>query len=145
VFFVGEAFAFVFEGGVGVGMVSVKKESSLEAPADEAAAPSGGELVVYQADDGRVKVDVRLQDESVWLTPQMMTALFQTSRQNIILHISNIYEEGELLPEATCTDFLPVRQEGGRTVQRAVEHYNLDMIISRGLPGQEPGGHALPY
>ncbi|MDR2725803.1 MAG: virulence RhuM family protein [Candidatus Adiutrix sp.] len=109
-------------------MANTKKASSNT----DKAAPSAGELVVYQADDGRVKVEVRLQDESVWLTPQLMAALFQTTRQNVILHISNIYKEGELLPEATCKDFLQVRQEGERAVQRKLTYYNLDMIISVG-------------
>jgi hypothetical protein len=112
-------------------MVSVKKESSLEAPADEAA-PSGGELVVYQADDGRVKVDVRLQDESLWLTQQMLAELLRTTVPNISMHIKSIYDDGELSPEATVKDFLTVRQEGGRTVQRKLTYYNLDMIISVG-------------
>jgi hypothetical protein len=95
----------------------VHSNISLEFSTDEIA-PSTGELVVYQTDDGKIRVEVRLQDESVWLTPQLMAALFQTTRQNIILHISNIYKEHELLPEATCKDFLQVRQEGERAVQR---------------------------
>jgi hypothetical protein len=92
--------------------------------------PEKSQFLIYQTEDGRVKVEVRFEDETVWLTQQMMADLFQTTRPNITLHISNIYEEVELLPEATRKDFLLVRREGRRTVQRAVEHYNLDMIIS---------------
>lgn len=90
------------------------------------------QFLVYQTEDGRMKIDVRFEGESVWLTQQMMADLFQTSRPNITLHIGNIYGEGELQPEATRKEFLQVRQEGGRNVQRTLEHYNLDMIISVG-------------
>lgn len=94
--------------------------------------PQQSQFLIYQAEDGRVKIDVRFEDESVWLTQQMMAELFQTSQQNVSLHINNIYEEGELQPEATHKEYLSVRQEGARSVQRKLEHYNLDMIISVG-------------
>ena len=90
------------------------------------------ELLIYQTEDGQTKIDVRMDNETVWLTQQMMAELFQTSQQNISLHINNIYEEGELEPQATHKEYLLVRQEGQRNVRRAVEHYNLDMIISVG-------------
>lgn len=93
---------------------------------------SASQFLIYQTEDGRTKIDVRFEDESVWLTQQMMAELFQTSRQNINLHISNIYTERELLPEATCKEYLQVRQEGNRQVQRRIDYYNLDMIISVG-------------
>ncbi len=91
-----------------------------------------GELLVYQTDDGQVKLEVRLQDETVWLTQQMMAELFQTTVPNISMHIRNIYEEGELSPEATVKKFLTVRREGKRNVRRELDFYNLDMIISVG-------------
>lgn len=94
--------------------------------------PSGGELLVYQTEDGRVKLDVRLEDETVWLTQQLMAELFQTSKQNINQHIQAIYKERELEPEATVKKFLTVRQEGKREVRRNLDYYNLDMIISVG-------------
>ncbi len=94
--------------------------------------PMQSQFLIYQAEDGRVKIDVRFEDESVWLTQQMMADLFQTTQQNISLHIANIYEEGELQPEATHKEYLSVRQEGTRSVRRALAHYNLDMIISVG-------------
>jgi len=79
-----------------------------------------------------VKLDVRLEEETVWLTQPLMADLFQTSQQNVSQHIRNIYEEKELLPEATHKKFLSVRQEGRRQVQRQLDFYNLDMIISVG-------------
>ncbi len=91
-----------------------------------------GQFLVYEAEDGGIKIDVRLAEETVWLTQQLMADLFQTTKQNISLHVQNIFEEGELLPEATVKEYLTVRQEGNRQVQRRLEHYNLDIIISVG-------------
>ena len=91
-----------------------------------------GEIIVYQTDEGGVRLDVRLQDETVWLTQAMMAELFGTTQQNISSHLANIYDEKELLPDATHKKFLLVRQEGTRAVQREVDHYNLDAIISVG-------------
>ena len=91
-----------------------------------------GQLLVYEAEDGRIKIDVRLEDETVWLTQQRMADLFQTTKQNISLHIQNVYEEGELSPEATVKKFLTVRREGDRDVRRELDFYNLDIIISVG-------------
>lgn len=91
-----------------------------------------GEILVYQTEGGQVKLDVRLQQETVWLTQPLMAELFQTTQQNISQHILNIYEEGELTEEATHKKFLSVRQEGKRQVQRNLDFYNLDMIISVG-------------
>ncbi len=94
--------------------------------------PPGGQFLVYQTDDGRLKIDVRFEGETVWLTQQHMAELFQTTQQNISLHLQNIYAEGELQLGATHKDFLSVRQEGSRSVQRRVDFYNLDAIISVG-------------
>jgi len=93
---------------------------------------SGGEFLLYQTEGGQVRIDVRLQDETVWLTQQMIAELFQTTIPNISMHIRNIYAEGELTPEATIKKFLTVRQEGKRDVRRELDFYNLDMIISVG-------------
>ena len=93
---------------------------------------SGGEFLLYQTEDGQVRLDVRLQDETVWLTQPLMAELFQTTQQNISQHIRNIFEEGELTQEATHKKFLSVRREGNRDVQRSLDFYNLDMIISVG-------------
>jgi len=93
---------------------------------------SGGEFLLYQTDDGQVRLEVRLQNETVWLTQQMMAELFRTSKQNISHHIHGIYQEGELQPEATVKKYLTVRREGNRDVRRELDFYNLDMIISVG-------------
>ena len=90
------------------------------------------QLIIYQTEAGETKIDVRFQDETVWLSQQLMAELFHTTKQNISLHIQNIYEDKELLPKATVKEFLTVRKEGSREVRRKVEYYNLDMIISVG-------------
>jgi hypothetical protein len=77
---------------------------------------------------------VRLADETVWLSQAQIAELFQTSVPNISMHIRNVYEEGELQPEATIKKFLIVRQEGSRAVRRQLDNYNLDVIISVGRP-----------
>lgn len=91
-----------------------------------------GEILVYQTDDGTIRLDVRLQDETVWLTQAMMAELFACSVHNVSLHLRNIYEEGELDLAATSEDFSIVRTEGTRQVTRPIRHYNLDAIISVG-------------
>ncbi len=90
------------------------------------------QFIIYQAENGQTKIDVRLADETVWLTQPQMAELFQTTQQNISQHINNIYEEIELMANATHKKFLLVRQEGERNVQRNIDFYNLDMIISVG-------------
>ena len=98
----------------------------------DSASSGKGQFLVYEAEDGRIKIDVRLDEETVWLSQALIAELFQTSVANISMHIRNVYEEGELQPEATIKKFLIVRQEGSRTVRRQLDHYNLDMIISVG-------------
>ena len=94
--------------------------------------PQKSQFLIYQAENGAIKIDVRFQEETVWLTQPLMAELFQTTQQNISLHLQNIYEEGELQPEATHKEFLSVRREGSRDIQRRVAFYNLDAIISVG-------------
>lgn len=94
--------------------------------------PNDSKIILYVSDDGEIKVDVRFQEETVWLSQQLMADLFQTTKQNISLHIKNIYEEGELIPEATVKEFLTVQKEGDRKVKRTLDYYKLDMIISVG-------------
>lgn len=91
-----------------------------------------GEIIIYQTEDGLTKLDVRMEDETVWLTQQQMAELFQTSRTNVVDHIKNIYEDGELDENSTCRKFRQVRMEGSRQVTRELPFYNLDMIISLG-------------
>jgi hypothetical protein len=76
------------------------------------------QLIIYQTEDGKIKIDVRFQEETVWLSQKLMAELFQTTKQNISLHVKGIYEEGELSPEATVKQFLTVQIEGGRSVRR---------------------------
>ena len=89
------------------------------------------EIIIYRPDNS-TQLEVRMENETVWLSQAQMAELFQTTSQNITLHIGNIYKEAELEVNSTCKDFLQVRQEGKRTVQRIVSHYNLDVIISVG-------------
>lgn len=89
-------------------------------------------IVVYHSDDDVVQLDVQLSDETVWLSQKQMSWLFDTTPQNITIHINNVYKERELTKNATCKNFLQVQREGERTIQRKVKHYNLDVIISVG-------------
>lgn len=90
------------------------------------------EIVIYQSEDGKTKIDVKLEDETVWLSQQQMADLYDTTKQNISLHIKNIYDEEELIENSTVKEFLTVQKEGNRNVERKVKYYNLDMIISLG-------------
>jgi hypothetical protein len=90
------------------------------------------QFLIYRSESGAIKIDVRFEGETVWLTQQLMAELFQTSQQNISLHLQNVYEEAELDREATHKEFLSVRQEGGRQVSRTLDSFNLDAIISVG-------------
>jgi hypothetical protein len=90
------------------------------------------EILFYQTEDGRNRIEVKLEDETVWLTQATMAELFQTTPQNITLHLKNIYGEGELNEVATCKDFLQVQTEGPRQVQRSRRFYNLEAIIAVG-------------
>ncbi len=91
-----------------------------------------GQFLVYEAEDGQIKIDVRLEDETVWLTQRLMAELFQKDVRTINHHIQSIYEEGELEPESTIRKYRIVQTEGKRQVSRMVDFYNLDMIISVG-------------
>lgn len=90
----------------------------------------GGQLLIYQ--DGGLNLQVRLDGQTVWLTQGAMAELYQTSPQNITLHLQNIYDDGELPESSTCKEYLQVRIEGNRQVQRSLKHYSLDMILSVG-------------
>ncbi|KAA3610307.1 MAG: hypothetical protein D8M58_06190 [Calditrichaeota bacterium] len=90
------------------------------------------EIILYTTPQGNVKVEVLMREETVWLTQKMLAELFQTTPQNITLHLKNIYAEGELEESATCKDFLQVQKEGNREVKRNQKFYNLDAIISVG-------------
>jgi len=89
-------------------------------------------VVIYQTEDGQTQIDVRLENDTVWLTQAQMAELFERTPQNITMHIRNAYNEGELEREATCKEYLQVQTEGKRQVTRTIPYFNLDMIISVG-------------
>ena len=93
---------------------------------------TNGDIIIYQTDDGLTKIDVKIQNETVWLSQQQMAELYVTTKQNISLHIKNIFDEEELIENSTVKEFLTVQKEGNRNVERKVKYYNLDMIISLG-------------
>ena len=92
----------------------------------------GSEILIYQTEGGRTRIDVRLEDETVWLSQKLMAELFQKDVRTINEHIKNIYSEGELEPKATIRKFRIVQTEGARQVSRNVDFYNLEVIISIG-------------
>ena len=93
---------------------------------------ANSEILLYQTEDGQTKIDVRLEEETVWLSQVQMAELFQTTKQNISLHIKNVFDEGELQEISTVKDYLTVQTEGKREVQRNLKIYNLDVVISVG-------------
>ena len=95
-------------------------------------------LILYKDDEGRVNVNVRFADEDVWLTQNQLAEIYNTTQENVSIHISNIYKDHELDAGRTYKKFLLVRQEGKRQVQREIDHYNLDMIIALGYRVQSP-------
>ena len=90
------------------------------------------EVLIYKDKDGLIKVDVKFINEDVWLTQSQLAEIYKTSRENITMHISNIYKDNELPKDSTCKKFLQVQNEGTRSVKRNIDHYNLDMIIALG-------------
>jgi len=99
-----------------------------------------GEILIYQNTDGDIKIDVRLEEETVWLTQDQMATLFGKGRSTITEHIGNVYEEGELEQNSTSRKFRLVRKEGTREVEREIDYYNLDVIISVGYRVKSPQG-----
>ncbi len=93
---------------------------------------NNSQIIIYTTEKGETKLEVRLENETVWLTQKLMAELFQTSSQNITIHLKNIFEEGELDESSTCKDFLQVQKEGNRAIERNQKFYNLDAIISVG-------------
>ncbi len=99
-----------------------------------------GELILYQTEDGQTEINLTAIDGTVWLTQGELAELFATTPQNVTLHIKSIYDDAELSEEATCKDFLQVRKEGARNVERRLKHYNLDMILAVGYRVRSPRG-----
>ena len=94
--------------------------------------PSLNDIIIYQTEDGEIKLDVKMEKDTVWLTQVQMGELFQTDRTSIVRHINNIYKSHELEIESTCAKIAQVRKEGKRNITRNIPYYNLDMIISVG-------------
>lgn len=92
-----------------------------------------GKILIYQNEKGDTKIDVYFEDETIWMTQKSMTQLYQVAKSSISEHIRNIYQDGELEEAATVRKFRTVQIEGSRSVERDVEHYNLDMILSLGF------------
>lgn len=99
-----------------------------------------GGFLIYEAPDGNTRIEVRMQEETVWLTQKSMANLFQTTKQNISLHMQNVFDEGELPPDATVKKYLTVQTEGKREVSRQIDHYNLEAIIAVGYRVRSPRG-----
>src|SRR4051812_15539385 len=91
------------------------------------------EIILYQTEDGRTRIECRFEDETLWLTQALIAELFQITPQNVTMHLRAIYEEGELDEAATRKDCLQVRSEGGREVTRNLRHYNLPAILAVGF------------
>ena len=91
-----------------------------------------GEILIYRTEDGQTKLDVKLENETIWLSLDQMAELFQRDKSTVSRHIKNVFQEGELEPKATVANFATVQTEGDRQVERSIEYYNLDVIISVG-------------
>ena len=104
---------------------------------------SKNQIIIYQTEDGQTQVDVRMENETVWLTQAQMVELFQTTKQNVSLHVGNVFKEGELEQKSTVKEYLTVQQEGERKVTRKVKYYNLDVIISVGYRVKSKRGTAF--
>ena len=98
---------------------------------EESLPPS--EIILYQTEDGRTRIQCRFEEETLWLTQAQIAGLFQTTAQNVTLHLKAIFAEGELMEAATCKDYLQVRYEGRREVTRNLRHYRLEAILAVGF------------
>ena len=105
--------------------------------------PQNSEILIYQTPDGKIKLDVRLQEETVWISQEQMAILFGKGRSTITEHIQNVFKEGELEEKVVCREFRHTTQHGaieGKTQERAIKYYNLDVIISVGYRVKSPQG-----
>ena len=100
---------------------------------DDAPPPPQSSIILYQTEDGRTRIDVRFAEQTLWLSLNQLAELFQSTKQNISLHILNIFREAELTPAATVKEYLTVQTEGKRRISRKIEHYNLPMILAVGF------------
>lgn len=102
--------------------------------------PTAGEFLLYQTEDGQTRIECRFEAESIWLSQALIAELFQTTPQNITLHLNAIYRDHELEEAATCKEYLQVQQEGARKVRRSLKHYSLDAILAVGYRVRSPRG-----
>ncbi|MBF0629164.1 MAG: virulence RhuM family protein, partial [Magnetococcales bacterium] len=102
--------------------------------------PPAGKILLYQTEDGRTRLQVVLDNQTLWLNQKQLTELFGKSKATISEHIAHVFEDGELKPEATVRYFRTVQKEGSRDVVREVEHYNLDMVLALGYRVRSPAG-----
>lgn len=100
-------------------------------------------IIIYQSEDGQTRIDVRLENDTVWLTQAQMVELFQTTKQNVSLHVNNVFREHELERVSTVKEYLTVQTEGKRVISRKVKYYNLDVIISVGYRVKSKRGTAF--
>ena len=107
--------------------------------------PQGGEIILYQTEDGQTRIDCRFEEGTIWLTQAQIAELFQTTPQNVTLHLKAIFAEGELAEAATCKDYLQVRQEGTREVSRNLLHYRLEAILAVGFRVRSRRGTQPPH
>ena len=98
------------------------------------------DLILYTSDDGTTRMNLRVEGQTIWLTQLEIAELFQTTKNNVSMHTKNIFEEGELAPEATVKESLTVQTEGDRQVQRLITFYNLDLILAIGYRVRSPRG-----
>ncbi len=117
-----------------------KRPSGDNGPVTTGAPEAGSAIAVYDAPDGEVRVDVRLESETVWLTQRQMAEVFDTTPENVVMHLRKVFASKELQAAATTKDFLVVQSEGKRRVRRSVRHYNLDAIVSVGCRVKSPRG-----
>ena len=113
-------------------MILLQPNAPMTKSDESAHASPSSQVILYETADGHGQVDVRLDQETVWLTQRQMAAVFATSPENVLMHLRNVFAQDELDEEATTKDFLVVRQEGARQVRRSLKHYNLDAVISVG-------------
>jgi hypothetical protein len=116
------------------------KMSRSKKPTGNKPEPAAGEIILYKTDDGDSRIECRFSEGTVWLTQALIAELFQTTPQNITLHLKAIYLDGELPKGSTCKEYLQVRFEGGREVKRSLKHYNLEAILAVGYRVQSPRG-----
>lgn len=109
--------------------MSERKKTSRQPSVASDSAPASGEFLLYQTEDGSTRIQCRFENETLWLTQAQIAELFQTTPQNVTLHLKAIYAEGELSEAATCKDYLQVRQEGARGVARSLRHYRLEASV----------------